>query len=110
MRFVFGAMAEQRYRLILGEILQETQGEFLAVILDYLVAEIDRPALAQFPAISSAEFRPRDFPRQQVVPQLLARPKVCHPNIISVFRQPSAPAACRENSQTVFPRIDFGMD
>jgi hypothetical protein len=103
-------MAEQRHRLISGKMLQEAQGEFLAVILDYLVAEIDRPALKQFFAISSAEFGPRDFPRQKIVPQLLARPEIGHPNIVSVFRQPPAPAARRENSQTVVLRIDFGMD
>ena len=93
MLLVFGAMAQQRHRLILRKMLQEAQGEFLAVIFDYLVEEIDRAAFAQFPAISSAELRPRDFPRQKVVPQLLARPEIGHPNIVSVFRQSPAPAA-----------------
>jgi hypothetical protein len=110
MRLVFGAMAQQRHRLILGKMLQEPQSEFLAVIFDYLVAEIDRPVFAQFLAISAAEFGPRDFPRQKVVPQLLARPEIGHSNIVSVFRQPPAPAARRKNSQTVVLRVDFGMD
>jgi hypothetical protein len=110
MRFVFGAMAEQCHRPILGKMLQEPKSEFLAVIFDYLVAEIDRSALKQFFAISAAEFGPRDFPRQKVFPQLLARPQIGHPNIVSVFRQPPAPAARRENSQAVVLRIDFGLD
>lgn len=110
MRFTFGAMAEQRHRLILGKMLQEPESEFLAVIFDYLVAAIDRAALAQFLAIASIEYLPRDFASQKFIPEVLARPEIGHPNIVSVFRQPPAPAARRENSQTVVLRIDFGMN
>jgi len=41
MRLVFSAMAQQRHCLTPGEVLQEPQGEFLAVILDSLIPAID---------------------------------------------------------------------
>ena len=58
MFLVLGAMTEESHGLAPGQMLQETQGEFLAVILDLLVAAINRPVFAQFPAISDAELGP----------------------------------------------------
>ena len=110
MLLVFGAMAQQRHSLVLRKMLQEAQSEFLAVILDSLVAAIDRAVLAQFLAISVAEFGPRDFSRQKFIPELLARPEIGHPNIVAIFRQAAAPAARRENSQTVIARFDRGVN
>jgi hypothetical protein len=107
---VFSAMAEKRHRLMLRKMLQEPQSEFLAVIFDSLVAAIDRAVFAQFLAIASAEYLPRDLARQKFIPEVLARPEIGHPNIVSVFRQASASATGRENSQAVVLRIDFGMD
>jgi hypothetical protein len=110
MALVFGAMAEQRHRLILRKMLQEPQSEFLTVIFDSVVAAIDRAALAQFLTIASAEYLPRDLASQKFIPEVLARPEIGHPNIISLFRQAPASATRRENSQTVVPRTDFGMN
>ena len=110
MFLLLGAMAQQRHGPVPGEMLEETQGEFLAVIFNSLVTAVDRAAQAQFLAIAFAEFRPGDLARQQFIPELLAWPEVCHPNIVSVSWQSPAQAARRENSETVLGRIDFGMD
>ena len=110
MLFVLGTMAQQRHRVIFGEMLEETQGEFLAVILDSLIAAIDRAALAQLFPISLAVLRPGDFPRQKFIPELLARAEVCHPDMVKVFRQAPSSAARRENSQAVLKRLDPGVN
>src|SRR5438067_12836687 len=107
MRLVFGAMAEQRHGLSLGQMLQEPQREFLPVILDAFVAAINRPAFPQFAAITAAEFRPGDLAGQKFLSQSLARSQVGHPNVKPVRRQtPPAPTG-RENPQAVFPRFDL---
>ena len=95
---VFGAMAQQRYSVVLRKVLQEAQSELLAVIFDSLVAAINRSALTQFLAVSVAELGPRDFPRQKFIPELLARSEICHPNIVTVCRQAAASASSGENS------------
>jgi hypothetical protein len=110
MLFVFGAVAEQRHRLGFRKMLQEPQSEFLAVILDSLIAEIDRPAFTQFPAISVGVSAPREFPRQKFVSKALARAEIRHPNVVSVFRQAPASATRYKDSQTVLMRIDFGVN
>jgi len=108
--FVFGAVAQQRHRLGFRKMLQEPQSEFLAVILDSLIVEIDRPAFPQFPAISAGIGAPCEFPRQKFVPKALARAEIRHPNVVSVFRQAPASATRYEDSQTVLMRIAFSMD
>ena len=106
---VFRAMAKQRHRLASRKMLQEAQSEFLAVILDSLVAAINRTILTQFPGISVAEFWPSNRPGQKFTPECLARPKICHPDIVAVFRQAAAPATRHENAQTILARLDWGM-
>lgn len=110
MRLVFSAMAEQRHRLIFGEMLQEAESEFLAMILDSLIAAIDRPAFPQFLAVSVAEFGPFDFSRQKFVPELLTWAEIGHPNIETVFRQAPASTPCRENPQTILASLDFSVN
>jgi hypothetical protein len=110
MRLVFSAMAEQGHRLILGEMLQEAQGEFLAVILDSLISPIERAAFAHFLAVSIAEFGPGDCACKKFAPELLTRTQICHPNIETVVRQTPAAASRRENSETVLPRLDLAMN
>ena len=87
MRLVFRAMTEQRHGLIFGQVLQEPQREFLPVILDSLVAAINRPVFPQFAAITAAEFRPGDFAGLKFLSQSLARSQVGHPNVKPVRRQ-----------------------
>src|SRR5207302_1875887 len=107
MRLVFGAMAEQRHGLIFGQMLKKPQCEFLPVILDSLVAAINRPAFPQFATIAAAESRPRDFAGLKFLSQALARSQVGHPNVKPVHRQtPPAPTG-RENPQAVFSRFDL---
>ena len=69
MRLVFGAMAEQRHGLIFDQTLKEPQREFLSVILDALVAAINRPAFPQFAAITAAELGPGNFAGQKFLSQ-----------------------------------------
>jgi (2Fe-2S) ferredoxin len=101
MLLILGAMAEQRYRLALRQMLKEAQGEFLAVILDSLIAEIDRPALAQFLTVTVAVFRPGDLSSQEFIPKLLARPEIRHPDMVAIFRQAAAPASRGQDPQTI---------
>lgn len=110
MLFVFSTMAQQRHRLIFGEMLQEAQSEFLTVILDSLIAAIDRSVLAQFLAVSVAEFGPSDFSGQKFVPELLAWAEISHPNVETVFRQAPASTPCCENPQTVLTPVDFSVN
>ena len=84
MWLVFGAMAEQRHGLILRQVLEEAQGEFLAVILDSLITAIDQSVFPQFLTVAITEFGPGNFPRQKLVPELLARAEISHPNIEAV--------------------------
>jgi len=76
------ATSQQRQGLVLREMLQEAQSEFLTVVFDPLLATIDRATLAQFFAVPVAVFGPGDFSRQKFIPELLARPEICHPDIV----------------------------
>src|SRR5450755_3414167 len=55
------ATSQQRQGLVLREMLQEAQSEFLTVVFDPLLATIDRATLAQFFAVPVAVFGPGDF-------------------------------------------------
>jgi hypothetical protein len=96
MGFVLGAMAQQRYGLVLGKMLQEAQGEFLAVVLNSFIALIDRSAFAQFLAIPIAELRPGDFSGNEFIPELLAWSQVGHPDMVTILWDAAAQAAPRE--------------
>ncbi len=101
MLLILGAMAEQRYRSALRQMLKEAQGEFLPVIPDSLIAEIDRPAFAQLLSVTVAVFRPGDLSCQEFIPKLLARPEIRHPDMVAIFRQAAAPASRGKNPQTI---------
>lgn len=110
MLFILGAMAQQRHSVVSRKVLEKAQSKFLTMVFDSLVAAIDRAVLTQFLAVSVAEFGPRDFPRQKFIHESLARPEICHPDIVAVFGQAAAPAARRENAQTVLARFDDGAN
>lgn len=63
MLLILGAMTQEGQGLGSRQMLKEAKSEFLAVILDLLIAAINRPVFAQFPAISDAELAPGDFSR-----------------------------------------------
>ena len=46
MLLLFRAVAEQGHSLFLGKVLEEAEGEFLAMIFDPLVSTIDSATLA----------------------------------------------------------------
>ena len=110
MRFVLGAMAQQRHSLALGKMLQEAQGKFLAVVFNSLIALIDRSVFAQFLAIPIAELRPADFSGNEFIPELLAWPQVGHPDIVTILWDAAAQAARRENAKAVLAPLDLGMN
>ena len=110
MPLILGAMAEQRNRLVFCQKLKEAQGELLAVILDSLIAAVDRPALAQFLAVTRAVFWPGDLSRQEFIPQRLAGPEVRHPNMVTIAWQAAAPSSRRQDPQSILERFDPGVN
>jgi hypothetical protein len=110
MRFVLGAMAQQRHGLFLGKMLQEAQGKFLAVVLNSFIALIDRSAFAQFLAIPIVELRPADFSGNKFIPELFTWSQVGHPDIVTILWDAPAQAARRENAKAVVAPLDVGMN
>src|SRR4051794_8106225 len=101
MPLVFGAMAKQGYGLLLRQVLEQTQGELLAVIFDPLVARVHPAWLEQFLLIAPAVFRPRYSATEDGIAQRFARPQVRHPNVEPVRRQTAPAPSCRQNPKAV---------
>jgi hypothetical protein len=101
MLFVLGAVTEQRDRLFLSEVLEQSEGELLAVVLDPVVAGVRTAGLRQFLYVTPAVFAPRYFAGQNCVPQLLARTKVRHPDVETIRRQTTAAPARRQDPEAV---------
>ena len=81
MLFVLGAVTEQRDRLLLGKVLEQSQGKFLPMILDPLVARVHAAGFQKFLQITAAVLAPRYLAGQDGIAQLFARAEVRHPDI-----------------------------
>jgi len=101
MFLLFGAMAEQSDRSRPSKMLQEAQGEFLAVIANGAVSPVDRSRLEQFLAISPAELLPGNLFRQERPQQRLARADIRHPDVVSVLWQSATAKACGQHAQAI---------
>lgn len=110
LRLILCAMTEQRHCPCPGQLLQKPQREFLAVILDLLVPPIDLARFTQFLQITAAVFPPRYLTCQDGISQLLAWPKVCHPDVVTITGEAPAAPACRQNPQTILRWLDFRVN
>ena len=63
--FVLRAMAHQGHGTALGQLLEQAQGKFLAVVFDGSIALVHGSGLEQFLAVTMAEFGPGDFAAQE---------------------------------------------
>ena len=82
-RLVLIALAQERDRTALRQVLEEAQRELLAVILDRPVAAIDRATLEQFLAIAPGKLAPRDLVGLKSTQELLARAEIGHPHLVA---------------------------
>src|SRR5437868_4680593 len=106
MRLVFGAVAHQRDGRLAGDLLKQTQGEYLAVVFYGAILPVNCPALKQFFAIAPAEIAPIDAACEHVPLQLLAWAEVRHPDVVSEScHAPAAKPGC-QNSQPIRARLD----
>ena len=110
MPLLLGAMTKERHSSRLRQVLEESQGEFLAVIFDSFVAAIDPARFPQFFQIPAAVFLPGNLVRQNGVSQFLARTEVWHPDIETIAGQATSPPTGRQNPQSILPRLDFGVN
>ena len=100
-RFIFGAMAQQRDRAVPSDRLQQPEGEFLTVILDRGIGAVQFIALKQFFAVAMAELLPFDPARLKVAQQTFARTKIGHPDIVLRCRHAPATKSCRHDTQSI---------
>ena len=108
MRFIFGAMAQQRYGGALAQSLQKPEREFLAVIFDGWVASIDRVGFAQFFQVTTTELAPADQARLEFSQQLFARAEVRHPDMISRGGHAATTKPGYQDAQPVLARLHSG--
>ena len=109
MLFVLGAVTEQRDRLLLSEVLEQSQSKLLPVILDPVIARIDAAGLEKFLPITAAIVAPRYFTGQDSVAQLFRRPDVGHPDIEPVRRQTATSSPRCQNPKAI-ARFDGTVD
>jgi len=63
---ILGTVAEEGHGGAFGELLQESQREFLSVVLDGRIATIDASGFTHFIAIAATELGPTDRARQNL--------------------------------------------
>jgi hypothetical protein len=101
-RFVFRAMAEQGDGLLLSQMLEQSQGELLPVILDSFVANIYSADFTELLQITTAVLRPRYPAGEDSVAQVFARPEIGHPDVETVGWQAAPSPSSGQNSEAVF--------
>jgi hypothetical protein len=94
-------VTEQGHSLFLGQMLEQPEGELLAVVLDSLVARVHTADLHEFLYIAAAVIAPGNLARQNRIPELLTWAKVRHPDIEPIRGQTAAPATRRQDSEAV---------
>ena len=111
MRFLFRAMTEERHRPAAREMLQKSKGELLPVVLDILVAQVDRTAFAQLQQVAAAILRPTVLPGKKCVAQFFARSEIRHPDVVTILRQTTSARAARirnpSRSRSIGVSTDF---
>ena len=110
MRLVLGAMAHQSHRAALGELLEKPQREFLPMVLDGLVSPVYGSALEKFFPVAKTERAPTDPAGKELLQQLLARPEICHPDVVSGCGHAATPKSRGQDSQSILLRLDGRED
>ena len=80
---IFRAMAHQSDVLAFGQMLEKSQGKFLAMVLDGSITCVKGLIFEQFITVTLPEFGPGDFPGEKTADQPLAGTEVRHPNVIA---------------------------
>lgn len=78
-------MAKKGYRVAFRHPLKQAQGEFLAMVLDGLVALVGAAAVEQFGPVQPGIRRPGDF--LKAAEELFAGAEIWHPDIVTVLGQ-----------------------
>jgi len=112
---VFRAMAHQRDMARAGEPLDETQSEFLSVILDAAAARIDGPVHEQFGSVPASKLGPRESASLTSLEEPLARSQGRHPDVVAARRHTAATKARCQNPKTIGLSVDrtphrFGLE
>src|SRR5262245_11282260 len=101
---IFGAVAHQGDVILAREVLDQSQRELLAVVLDRPAARVDRAVHEQLSEVLARELRPRLPSREHGSEELLARRERRHPDVVAAGAHPAAAESRRENTQAVaFP-------
>ena len=112
---IFGAMAHHRHGSAFGQLLEQTEGEFLAVIFDGAIAAVNGATFKQFVPVTTSELGPGNLSIQHRAQQSFAGTKVGHPNIVAGGGQATAAKAGGQNPESIFGRFHgaedgFGFD
>ena len=103
---VLGTMAHQRDVTVAREPLNETQREFLAVILDAPAPGINRAVHEYFSSIGGREFGPGYSARLTSPEKSLAWSQRRHPHVVATGRHPAAAKASRQYPKAIGFSID----
>jgi hypothetical protein len=90
--------------------LKKAQSKLLAVVFDGFVSLVNGPAFEQFLAVTMAEIAPPDLAGLCIFQQLLARPEVRHPYVVSRCGHASPAKSGCQDSQSIFTRINRRKD
>ena len=107
-RLCLSAMAQQGDGSGFAKLLEQPQGEFLAVVFDGVIATVNGAFLEQFLPVTAAKLAPGDPAIFHRVQEVLARSEIGHPNIITRDRHAPATKASGENPQAVRGWLDLG--
>ncbi len=79
---ILSTMAHHCDRPLLGQSLNQPEGELLSTVFDELVFPVKAITLAKLLFVEDTELEIADFSRALVIKQLLAWPKIGHPDIV----------------------------
>jgi len=108
-RLVFRTVTKERDRLLLRQVLKQSQRKLLPVVLDALVARIHSAGFQHLSGIALTELGPRYPATQEGTTQLFAWAQIRHPNVKPLRRQTASAAARCQNPEPV-GRFDRAMN
>ena len=79
---ILSTMAHHGDRPLFGKFLNQPEGELLPTVFDELVFSVEAITFKKLLFVEDVELEAGDFSRALVIKQLLARPKIGHPDIV----------------------------
>src|SRR4051794_20804675 len=110
MHFVFRAVTKESDCPFRGEVLEEAEGELLAMVLDVAIPLVDAAAFAQLLEVTPAILGPANCSGEEGIAQRFARAQVSHPDVVAILRQTTPASARGEDAEPVHAAFDRRMD